>query len=180
MRRISRILMAVTIAAGVIGLTGCPEENGGGNGLTCWMQQTSQVEDGVTITDASIYKFYDDGRVTFVVESTFSATEWSAQLRAWVTGTYAIADGNMTLDFGQAACEEVAAKICSRGSYSLSRARDLTDEIFQMQQTVFLLTQQSMVLPYSVEGNIMHLDGVAYAPFQDNYSYVDPTWLLCQ
>jgi hypothetical protein len=178
MSNLSRILMVVTIASVGVILAGCPEKNG--DGEDTWIRQNAYSENGIASTDATIYKLYEDGRVTFVAECTFSATGWSAQLRAWVSGTYTISDGNISLSFEQAACQDLAAKIITRGNLSGGYAEYLGETLFDLQQIVYLLTQQPLApVPYSVDGNTMYLGTDPYSRFEDSFDYTAPTWISC-
>ncbi|HUW61794.1 MAG TPA: hypothetical protein VMZ06_12405 [Candidatus Bathyarchaeia archaeon] len=179
MRNVGRVWLVAMIAAFGVILTGCPEEDDGGE--DSWIRQTSYSEQGITVTDASIYKFYDDGRVTFALECTFSATDWSAQLRAWLTGTYTTAEGNRFLAFNQAACQDLAAKIMTRGTLSEQETENLAETLYGLQMILYLLTQQPpSSVSYSVEGDTMYLGGsLPYNRFDDSFNYADPTWISC-
>ncbi|HUW61012.1 MAG TPA: hypothetical protein VMZ06_08400 [Candidatus Bathyarchaeia archaeon] len=179
MRKITDILLVVTIAAVGVVLTGCPED---GNDEEAWiLEMGTTVVQGVDVTVAQIMKFYDDGRFTIVVDYLLSGTGWSGQMRGWVSGTYTISGGNITLSYAATACQDVAAKMVIQGIILNSAEADtLADMFYTAQFHVYTTAQQQPnTMSYSVAGDTMYLDTTALSRYDDSYDYADPTWTSC-
>jgi len=180
MRKITDILLAVTIAAFGVVLTGCPED---GNDEEAWILDAgTRNTHGIDETRALIMKFYDDGRFTLVIEELLSGTGWSSQMRSWASGTYTISGGNITLSSAATACQDVAAKMVIQGIVDPAEAETLTETFFRMQSAVFGTVQQqpeTWSYTYSVAGDTMYLDTDAWSRYDDSYDYAAPTWTSC-
>ncbi|MCX5771673.1 MAG: hypothetical protein NTZ09_15580 [Candidatus Hydrogenedentes bacterium] len=177
MRKVSHVLLAVTIAAVGMTLTGCPEKSGL---VGSWiLQLPPETSDGVTLTMQQIYKFFDDGQAAVVSGFVFSGNGWSAEMRLWVIGTYSAADGTLTISLTGTQCDAVAAKLIVTGAIPEEFAQEVNDMFADMVADLDTPPDDVQSIPYTVDGDTLILTIIAFSRFDDNFDYANPNATGC-
>ncbi|HUW61795.1 MAG TPA: hypothetical protein VMZ06_12410 [Candidatus Bathyarchaeia archaeon] len=182
MRRVSHLLLTVTMVVVGITLAGCPEEDGKGGLGGSWITQFSEPRQDFTFSMNEIYKFFDDGKAAWMMGYAWSGSGWSAEMRWWMIGSYSTADGVVTISFSDTQCEEVAAKRIIRGAVPEDADVDL-DLIFSEMTDWFYAVPLSMVTgPYGVKEDTLTFTGFLsnrYSRFDDDFDYTNPDSNSC-